>query len=105
MQPVLTGPVAGGSSIRKGGATATAVRSKSVRLGPVSSLFPVHATGPLNTSGTGVAGGGCGGCYAVLGVLGVLGTFDVIVVVNFVIVVVVGGVVLRMRWRSLVTYV
>ena len=50
MQPVLTGPVAGGSSIRKRGATATAVRSKSVRLGPVSGLFPVHATGPLNTS-------------------------------------------------------
>ena len=50
MQPVLTGPVAGGSSIRKGGATATAVRSKSVRLGPVSGLFPVHATGPLNTN-------------------------------------------------------
>ena len=49
MQPVLTGPVAGGSSIRKGGATATAVRSKSVQLGPVSGLFPVHATGPLNT--------------------------------------------------------
>ena len=43
-------PVAGGSSIRKGGATATAVRSKSVRLGPVSGLFPVHATGPLNTN-------------------------------------------------------
>ena len=41
--------VAGGSSIRKGGATATAVRSKSVWLGPVSGLFPVHATGPLNT--------------------------------------------------------
>ena len=49
MQPVLTGPVAGGSSIREGGATATAVRSKSVQLGPVSGLFPVHATGPLNT--------------------------------------------------------
>ena len=55
--------------------------------------------------GTRVAGVGCGGCYAVLGVLGVLGTFDV-VVVNFIVVVVVGGVVLRMRWRSLaVTYV
>ena len=26
------------------------VRSKSVRLGPVSGLFPVHATGPLNTT-------------------------------------------------------
>ena len=49
MQLVLTGPVADGSSIRKGGATATAVRSKSVRSGPVSGLFPVHATGPLNT--------------------------------------------------------
>ena len=52
MQPVLTGPVAGGSSIRKGGATATAVQSKSVWLGPVSGLFPVHATGPLNTTHT-----------------------------------------------------
>ena len=50
MQPFLPGPVAGGSSIRKGGATATAVRSKLVRLGPVSGLFPVHATGPLNTN-------------------------------------------------------
>ena len=58
------------------------------------------------SGGTGVAGGGCGGCYAVLGVLGVLGTFDVVVVVDFVVVVAVGGVVLRMRWRSLaVTYV
>ena len=57
------------------------------------------------SGGTGVAGGGCGGFYAVLGVLGVLGTFDV-VVVNFVVMVAVGGVVLRMRWRSLaVTYV
>ena len=34
----------------KGGATATVVRSKSVRLGPVTGLFPVHATGPLNTT-------------------------------------------------------
>ena len=34
----------------KRGATATAVQSKSVRLGPVSGLFPVHATGPLNTN-------------------------------------------------------
>ena len=59
------------------------------------------------SGGTGVAGGGCGGCYAVLGVLGVLGNFDVVVVVvDFVVVVAVGGVVLRMRWRSLaVTYV
>ena len=36
---------------KRGGATATAVRSKSVPLGPVSGLFPVHATGPLNTKG------------------------------------------------------
>ena len=58
------------------------------------------------SGGTRVAGGGCGGCYAVLGVLGVLRTFDVVVVVDFVVVVAVGGVVLRMRWRSLVvTYV
>ena len=28
----------------------TMVQSKSVWLGPVSGLFPVHATGPLNTS-------------------------------------------------------
>ena len=42
--------VAGGSSIRKGRATATVVRSKSVRLGPVSGLFLIHATGPLNTT-------------------------------------------------------
>ena len=53
--------------------------------------------------GTGVAGGRCGGRYAVLGVLR---TLDVVVVVDFVVVVVVGGVVLRMSWRSLaVTYV
>ena len=59
------------------------------------------------SGGTRVAGGGCAGCYAVLGVLGVLGNFDVVVVVvDFVVVVAVGGVVLRMRWRSLaVTYV
>ena len=50
--------------------------------------------------GTGVAGGRCGGRYAVLGVPGVLGTFDVDVVVDFVVVVVVGGVVLRMSWWS-----
>ena len=56
--------------------------------------------------GTRVAGGRCGGRYAVLGVLGVLRTLDVVVVVNFVVVVVVGGVVLRTSWRSLaVTYV
>ena len=56
--------------------------------------------------GTGVAGGRCGGCYAVLGVLGVLHTLDVVVVFDFIVVVVVGGVVLRMSWRSLaVTYV
>ena len=58
------------------------------------------------SGGTGVAGSGCGGSYAVLGVLGVLRTFDVVVVGDFVVVVAVGGVVLRMRWRSLaVTYV
>ena len=48
-----------------------------------------------------MAGGRCGGRYAVVGVLGVLRTLDVVVVVDFVVVVVVGGVVLRMSWRSL----
>ena len=48
------------------------------------------------SDGTRIAGGGCGGLYAVLGVLGVLGTFDV-VVVDFVVMVAVGDVVLRMR--------
>ena len=55
--------------------------------------------------GTSVAGGRCGGRYAVLAVLAVLRAFDVVVIINFV-VVVVGGVVLRMSWWTLaVTYV
>ena len=47
----------------------------------------------------GVAGGGCGGCGADLCVFAV-------VLIDFVVVVVVGDVVLRMRWQSpAVTYV
>ena len=46
-----TGLVANVSSIQKDVHPQLAVQSKSVRLGSVSSLFPVHTTGPLNTIG------------------------------------------------------
>ena len=50
LKAVATSFVASVSSIQKGVQLQLAVRSKSVPWSPVSDLFLVHATGPLNTN-------------------------------------------------------